>query len=143
MLVQRNAAFVHQECLEYWIKQSRHRKCDTCKSKYELECKGLKPMSDWKAPRPMSDNWEDLTDFYCAGLWAVLWMNVSFYLDQGGIASFNDTFAAGTPVSSSSPALGSLSLSTRYTIWMCLGKCIVNGRWKLSIEWKSCVRAVR
>ncbi|KAI1728346.1 RING-variant domain-containing protein [Ditylenchus destructor] len=83
------AAYVHQICLEIWLKTSRVKTCETCKGEYEKVNKGLKPLMQLSLPRPTSDRWEDGADFYCTVLWIFLVGNVSSFWIRKGVFAFN------------------------------------------------------
>uniref|UniRef100_A0A915D741 RING-CH-type domain-containing protein n=1 Tax=Ditylenchus dipsaci TaxID=166011 RepID=A0A915D741_9BILA len=73
-------AFVHEECLNTWIKYSHRSKCQTCQGEYEKESGGLKNISQWSWYSPNS--WtEGLL------LFALISNGVFFFVNRYSIAN--------------------------------------------------------
>uniref|UniRef100_A0A915EHE3 RING-CH-type domain-containing protein n=1 Tax=Ditylenchus dipsaci TaxID=166011 RepID=A0A915EHE3_9BILA len=59
-------AFVHQECINAWIKQSGSLQCEICQSSYEVESRRLKPFSQWSLPWNVSIGRVQMMRFWAA-----------------------------------------------------------------------------
>ncbi|VDN35921.1 unnamed protein product [Gongylonema pulchrum] len=70
--------FVHERCLQHWFEVMHTRRCQICKTEYELEDRGMKPYTEWTLPAPLSDDWEDQLDFKCALFWLVFMSRITY-----------------------------------------------------------------
>ncbi|VBB32514.1 unnamed protein product [Acanthocheilonema viteae] len=70
--------FVHTRCLQHWFDVMHTRRCQICKTQYELEDRGMKPYTEWTLPQPLSDDWEDQLDFKCALFWLVFMSRITY-----------------------------------------------------------------
>ncbi|KAF1765529.1 hypothetical protein GCK72_005481 [Caenorhabditis remanei] len=64
-------AFVHNACLERWVRATSNIQCTICQSEFELIPAGLKDWKDISFPRPLSDLPEDYMEFGCTVAWMV------------------------------------------------------------------------
>ncbi|KAK6045408.1 zinc finger, C3HC4 type [Cooperia oncophora] len=58
-----SVARTHSACLEKWVEITHNTNCQICGTDYELESCGWKNVTEWTAPRPLSNEWEDVLDF--------------------------------------------------------------------------------
>ncbi|KAM3719384.1 E3 ubiquitin-protein ligase [Dirofilaria immitis] len=77
--------FVHTQCLQHWFDVMHERRCQICKTQYELEDRGMKPYTEWTLPQPLSDDWEDQLDFKCALFWLIFMSRVTYVMLKHGI----------------------------------------------------------
>ncbi|KAI1697907.1 RING-variant domain-containing protein [Ditylenchus destructor] len=66
-----SVAYVHQGCLNSWLRISRFKECRACLVQYELMREGLKPLSQLSLPRPISNLWPDIITF-CFTLFVIV-----------------------------------------------------------------------
>ena len=64
-------AYVHNACLERWVRATSNIQCTICQSEFELIPAGLKDWKDISFPRPLSDLPEDYMEFGCTVAWMV------------------------------------------------------------------------
>ncbi|PIC45830.1 hypothetical protein B9Z55_005721 [Caenorhabditis nigoni] len=64
-------AFVHNSCLERWVRATSNIQCTICQSEFELIPAGLKEWKDISFPKPLSDLPEDYMEFGCTIAWVI------------------------------------------------------------------------
>uniref|UniRef100_A0A0M3IAY2 RING-CH-type domain-containing protein n=1 Tax=Ascaris lumbricoides TaxID=6252 RepID=A0A0M3IAY2_ASCLU len=130
--------FVHSGCLQHWFDVMHTKRCQICKTNYEMEYRGMKPILEWTLPTALSDEWEDQLDFKCAIFWLMFMTRILFAVFRYGPVEAHDAVKQ---------VLGSGKV---YYIWICsfcinfvYYSLVVNGvvhRWieaNSVYEWKS------
>ncbi|VDM37339.1 unnamed protein product [Toxocara canis] len=70
--------YVHARCLQHWFDVMHTKRCQICKTDYEMEYRGMKPVSEWSLPSALSEEWEDQLDFKCAMFWLLFMTRILF-----------------------------------------------------------------
>ncbi|CAI2337948.1 unnamed protein product [Caenorhabditis sp. 36 PRJEB53466] len=84
-------AFVHNGCLERWVRATSNIQCTICQDDFELTPAGLKNWGDITVPRPLSDECEDYVEFGCTLAWMVYMIRFGYIGLRYGGRSMIDT----------------------------------------------------